>query len=167
MKKLFSLIIVGCLIFTLFIPINVFAAVGGESTEWKDIVLSNEEFEKILSNNPNNKIMPFASGLIDSYSIAISKNGKTLIIAGKTKGSSEVTKCGFTKVTIQRRTNSSASWSNYKTYTDLYSESRSYNLAKSITVLTGYQYRVTCTHYAKKNILSTQKIDNTSNTLTF
>lgn len=31
-----------------------FAAVGGEEAEWQDIVLSDEEFEEILSNNPDN-----------------------------------------------------------------------------------------------------------------
>ena len=167
MQKIFNLLIVGCLIFTLFIPTNVFGAVGGEDTEWLDIVLSDEEFEKILSNNPNNNVMLYATGLINIYSIAIKKSGNNLIIAGKTQGSSDVIKCGFKEVKIQRRSNSSSSWSNYKTYTDLYNDSRTYTLSKSISVPAGYQYRVTCTHYAKKNIFSTQKIDNTSNTLTF
>ena len=30
-----------------------------------------------------------------------------------------------------------------------------------------YQYRVTCVHYAKKNFLSVQKIDNVSNVIQF
>lgn len=167
MKKIFSLIIIGCLFFTLFIPTNVFAAVGGEQTEWQDIVLSDEEFEKILSNNPDNNIMPYTSGLIDSCSIAISKSGSKLIIAGKTSCESSVTKCGFTKVIVQRRSSSSASWSNYQTYNDLYKDARTYTLSKSLSVPSGYQYRVICTHYAKKNIFSTQKIDNTSNTIKF
>lgn len=167
MKKIFSLIIVGCLIFTLFIPTNVFAAVGGEQTEWQDIVLSDEEFEKILSNNSDNNIMPFTSGLINSYSIGISKNGNDLIIAGKTNCTSNVTKCGFTKVIVQRRSSSSASWSNYQTYNDLYKDARTYALSKKLSVSSGYQYRVICTHYAKVNIFSTEKIDNTSNTIKF
>ena len=167
MKKIFTLIITTCLFLTLFIPTDAFAAVGVEQSEWQDIVLSDEEFEKILSNNPNNNIMPHTSGLIDSYSIAISKSGSNLIIAGKTSCVSSVTKCGFTKVIVQRRSSSSASWSNYQTYNDLYKEARSYTLSKSLSVPSGYQYRVICTHYAKKSSLSTQKIDNTSNTLTF
>lgn len=95
-----------------------FAAVGGEEAEWQDIVLSDEEFEEILSNNPDNQITPLSSDLINRHSIAIQKNGNCLIIAGTTYGSSEVSKCGFTKVSIQRRSNSSASWSNYQTYPD-------------------------------------------------
>ncbi|MCC8073936.1 MAG: hypothetical protein LIO62_07420 [Clostridiales bacterium] len=167
MKKIFSLIIIGCLVFTLFVPANVFAADIKEQSEWQDIVLSDEEFEKILSNNPNNNIITYASGLIDSYSIGISKSGSDLIIAGKTTCTSNVTKCGFTKVIVQRRSSSTASWSNYKTYSDLYKDARSYTLSKKLSVTSGYQYRVTCTHYAKKSLLSTEKIDNTSNIVTF
>lgn len=136
-----------------------FAAVGGEEAEWQDIVLSDEEFEEILSNNPDNQITPLSSDLINRHSIAIQKNGNCLIIAGTTYGSSEVS--------IQRRSNSSASWSNYQTYSDLYNNSHQYILSKSISVPSGYQYRVTCTHYAKKNLVSTQKINGTSNILTF
>ena len=119
MKKIINLIITGCLIFALLIPQVAFAAVGGEEAEWQDIVLSDEEFEEILSNNPDNQIMPLSSDLINRHSIAIQKNGNSLIIAGATYGSSEVSKCGFTKVSIQRRSNSGASWSNYQTYSDL------------------------------------------------
>lgn len=144
-----------------------FAAVGGEEAEWQDIVLSDEKFEEILSNNPDNQITPLSSDLINRHFIAIQKNGNCLIIAGTTYGSSEVSKCGFTKVSIQRRSNSSASWSNYQTYSDLYNNSHQYILSKSISVPSGYQYRVTCTHYAKKNLVSTQKINGTSNILTF
>lgn len=108
-----------------------FAAVGGEEAEWQDIVLSDEEFEEILSNNPDNQIMPLSSDLINRHSIAIQKNGNSLIIAGATYGSSEVSKCGFTKVSIQRRSNSGASWSNYQTYSDLYNNSHQYILSKA------------------------------------
>lgn len=167
MKKIINLIITGCLIFALLIPQVAFAAVGGEEAEWQDIVLSDEKFEEILSNNPDNQIMPLSSDLINRHSIAIQKNGNSLIIAGATYGSSEVSKCGFTKVSIQRRSNSGASWSNYQTYSDLYNNSHQYILSKSISVPSGYQYRVTCTHYAKKNVVSTQKINATSNILTF
>lgn len=167
MKKIINLIITGCLIFALLIPQVAFAAVGGEEAEWQDIVLSDEEFEEILSNNPDNQIMPLSSDLINRHSIAIKKNGNSLIIAGATYGSSEVSKCGFTKVSIQRRSNSGASWSNYQTYSDLYNNSHQYILSKSISVPSGYQYRVTCIHYAKKNVVSTQKINATSNILTF
>lgn len=167
MKRIISFTLSICFLFSLFIPNTAFASVEEGIGEWQDIYLSEEEFDAILSNNPNNEIRPLASGLIVAYSIAISKNGNTLIIAGRTFGSTEVIKCGFTKVTIQRRKDSSSAWTDFKTYEDLYSDSSLYNLAKTYIVISGYEYRVTCTHYAKKNILSVQKINNTSNTIKF
>lgn len=166
MKKIIRLLILSCLIATCLIPNVAFAAVGTSQPEWQDVTLTDEEFNAILSLNPNNEITPYATGLITGKNIAISKSGTVLTIVGITEGSSEVKKCGFSEVTIQRRKNASSSWSNYQTYKDLYSESKSYQLAKRVTVSSGYQYRVTCTHYAKKNIFSTQKIDNTSNIVT-
>ena len=69
MKKIINLVITGCLIFALLIPQVAFAAVGGEEAEWQDIVLSDEEFEEILSNNPDNQIMPLSSDLINRHSL--------------------------------------------------------------------------------------------------
>lgn len=167
MKKLFKIMVISLLLFTFLVPYTAFAEIGGTDTEWQDIALSEEEFNAILKNNPNNDITPYTSGLIKTYSISIGKSGSNLIIAGKTNCSYEVTKCGFTKVTIQQRKNSSSSWSEYKSYTDLYNNTSIYNLSKTIAVPSGYQYRVTCKHYAKKNIFSTESISNTSNTVTF
>ena len=47
------------------------------------------------------------------------------------------------------------------------SKTTKYNLSKSLTVDKGYQYRVTATHYAKKSLFSTQKVDSTTGYLTF
>lgn len=55
-----------------------FAAVGGEEAEWQDIVLSDEEFEEILSNNPDNQITPLSSDLIDVEHCSV--NGKKIQI---------------------------------------------------------------------------------------
>ena len=167
MKKFISITLSICFLFSLFIPNTAFASVEEGIGDWQDISLTEEEFNAILSNNPNNEIRPIASGLIDGYAIGISKNGNTLIIAGKTIGVTGVIKCGFTKVTIQRRKDSSSSWTDYKTYEDLYVDGGTYPLAKSYIVISDYEYRVTCTHYAKKNIFSVEKINNTSNTIKF
>lgn len=166
MKKIIRFLILSCLIATCLIPNAVFAAVGTDQPEWQDVTLTDEEFNAVLALNSNNEITPYATGLITGKSIAVSKSGNTLTIAGETRGSSNVTKCGFSEVTIQKRKNASSSWSDYQTYKDLYRESTSYRLTKIVTVPSGYQYRVICTHYAKKNIFSTQKIDNTSNVVT-
>lgn len=168
MKKFFKLMMTSLLLFSFLIPYTAFAEVGGTSAEWQDIELSEEEFNAILENNPANDIAPYTSGLILTYRIAIAKSGTSdLVIAGQTNCSTGVVRSGFSIVTVQRRTNSSSSWSTYKTYKDIYSESRVCNLSKTITIDKGYQYRVTCTHYAKKSFLSTEKINNTSNTVTF
>ena len=167
MKKFIRMVLVSCMILSLLLPNVAFASSGEVQEDWEDIFLTEEEFEEILSNNPSNEIQPLATGLIGSYSIGISKNGNTLIIAGKTSCMVEVKKCGFSVLTIQRRTDSSDTWKNYLNYKDLYIDDCAYALAKRLNLASGYQYRVTCTHYAKKNILSVQKIDNVSNTVTF
>ena len=165
MKKTFKIILSCILIVSMFVPMHAFALTEAEQIEWTDIDLSSEEFETILSNNLN-PVSPMATGLIDRYSISISKRENNLVITGLTQGTSNVVKCGFKKVTIQRRANSSSSWSDYQSYSNLYKDSTVYNLSKTLTVPSGYQYRVTCTHYAKKSLLSTQKLDNTSNVIT-
>ncbi|MDE5670747.1 MAG: hypothetical protein K2I14_04700 [Eubacterium sp.] len=167
MKKILKLTVISLLLFSFFVPYTAFAEVSGTDAEWQDIELSEQEFNAILENNPDNGITPYTSGLITSYVISIGKSGGNLIIAGKTNCTISVVKCGFTKVTIQQRKNSSSSWSEYKSYTNLYADSRVYNLSKTLTVPSGYQYRVTCTHYAKRSLLSTETINNTSNTVTF
>ena len=165
MKKFFMSAIIFTLLVGLLLPTVAFAADDSQSNEWQDISLSEQEIEDILALNPNNNISTYAN-LISGYNIAISKNGTTLLIAGKTMGLPEVIKCGFKEVVVQQRKSSSDSWSTYKKYTDLYLDTSTYTLAKSLTVPSGYQYRVTCVHYAKKSLLSTQKINNTSNTVT-
>ena len=167
MKRIICITLSFCFLFSLFIPNTAFASVEDEPPAWEDISLTEEEFNAILANNPNNDIRPLATGLIDGYAIGVSKSGDTLLVAGKTVGVTGVVKCGFSKVIIQRRKTGSSEWKDYITYTDLYNDFGLYNLAKSVKVTEGFQFRVVCTHYAKKNIFSVEKIDNTSNTVTF
>ena len=162
MKKYLSIILSAIIAITCLIPFTAFAE---DNTEY-DAEFTQAEFES-LEHVYAVSIQPYSSGLITDYRLGIAKSGNNLQISGYTQGSDEVIKCGFTKVTIQRRTSSSGSWSNYKTLNDLYSNSDYYKLSKSLTVDKGYQYRVTATHYAKKSLLSTQKIDSTTGYLTF
>lgn len=104
-----------------------------------------------------------ASGLITSYAIDLNKTGNTLEITGHTYANGNVVRTGFKTLTIEYRTSSSASWEEYVEYTGLYDEDFDYNLYKTVEVESGYQYRITCVHYAKKNILSVEKIENVSN----
>ena len=166
MKKFFMSAIVFTLLISLLLPMVAFAADDGQPEEWQDISLTEQEIEDILALNPNNDISTYASDLISAYYIGVSKSGTTLIIVGKTYGIPEVVKCGFKEVVIQRRKTINDSWSTYTKYTDLIIENSNYTISKSITVPTGYQYRVTCVHYAKKSLLSTQKISNISNFVT-
>lgn len=168
MKKAFLSIVSVIMIMFTIAPTS-FAA-NEQLPEWQDLVLTQEEFNAILANNTIHTVDEDtrATGLIAAYAMAISKSGtNTLNIAGLTTGTADVVKSGFKEVVVQRRASSSASWSDYVTYEDLYITEIAYNLAKSLIVPTGYQYRVTCIHYAKKNIFSVQKIDNVSNVIQF
>lgn len=104
------------------------------------------------------------TGLINVYTISITKSGTCLTIKGRTTCTSEVTKCGFKTLTVEYRANSNADWDVYEEYIKLYDEDNSYNLEKTITIDSGYQYRVVCEHYAYKNLFQTETIDNISNT---
>lgn len=168
MKKILRPFFVICFAFIMLVP-TTFAA-ETDAPEWQDVALTDEEIVSILALNPNNPTTnenSRASDLISFWSIGISRDGNTLYVVGKTTGTADVVKCGFKEVVVQRRANSSSSWSDYATYEDLYWDATMYNMAKTLTVPSGYQYRVTCVHYAKKNIFSVQKIDNVSNILTF
>ena len=104
-----------------------------------------------------------ATGLITSYGLNLYKTGTTLEITGRTHGMYEVVKCGFKDLTIQRRKTSSDSWEDYYEYGNVYANAVAANLDTTLVVESGYQYRISCKHYAKKNLLSVQTIANTSN----
>ena len=109
-----------------------------------------------------------ASGLIFSYNLSASKeNSTTLVIYGLTSCDPAVVKCGFKNLKVQRRANSSSSWSDFHDYGNVYEDTNLAAIGRTLTVDPGYQYRVTCKHYAKKNVLNTQTISNTSNIVTF
>lgn len=109
-----------------------------------------------------------ASGLIFNYDLtAVKDNSTTLIVYGTTSCDPVVVKCGFKNLKVQRRSNSSSSWSDFYDYGNVYFDSNYASIARDLPVDPGYQYRITCKHYAKKNILNTQSISNTSNIVTF
>lgn len=165
MKKIIPIMLIMVTLITCVIPTT---ALAGSNIE-DDAYFTQEEFEALnpiyaeYEEGSNTR----ATGLIVGKNLAIAKSGTTLKINGFTEGNTDVVKCGFKEVVIQRRSSSSASWSDYKTYEDLYSESTKYTLNKSLTVATGYQYRVTAIHYAKKSLFSTQKIEVSTGYLTF
>ncbi len=162
MKKSISKLL-AVILSVLFIFQTSMVAFAEDEPDWEDANWSQEEFDEILNNNPGSQISPLTDGLINRARISISKSGTTLKIAGGTQCIPSVVKCGFKVVTIKRRSSSSASWSTYKTYDDLYNSSYNYSLGKTLTVPKGYQWKVYCTHYAKKSLFSTEKIENSSN----
>lgn len=162
MKKIISIFLSMLMVICCLVPNYAFAASNSEF----DAEITQEEFEA-LEHTYAVSIQPYSSGLIIDKNLGVAKSNNNLLITGFTSGNSSVVKCGFTKVVIQRRASSSASWSNYKTFNDLYSESNYYKLSKSVPVESGYQYRVTATHYAKKSLLQTEKIDSTTGYLAF
>ena len=107
-----------------------------------------------------------ATGLIASYHLSLTKSGKTLNIYGLTQCSPDVVKCGFKNLTIQRRKNNTDAWDDYYEYGNVYAEAVAASLSTTLVVEAGYQYRISCKHYAKKNLLSIQTISNTSNIVT-
>jgi len=107
-----------------------------------------------------------ATGLITSYDLSLSKSGTTLYITGYTYCVSDVKKSGFKNLVVERRKTSSDSWSEYYDYGNVYIETFGATLDTSLVVASGYQYRVSCKHYAKKSLLVTQSVSNTSNIVT-
>ena len=162
MKKYLSIIFSIFMVVCCLVP---YTALTSDNSD-DDIIINETEFEK-LQHTYAEYIETRATGLIVSKKLGIAKSGSSLMISGYTTGTSSVIKCGFTKVVIQQRKSSSDSWRTYKSYSDLYSDSNTYTLGKTISVTSGYQYRVTATHYAKQSLLSTQKIEATTPYLQF
>lgn len=163
MKKLLSIILTSLILITCLVPFTALASdsVVENNAKYDFTVIENDETTSIEG------ISLYSSNLIVRNNLKIKKDGTLLKITGLTECNSEVVKCGFTKVVVQRKKSSETNWSNYKIYKDLYSNSTRYDLSKSLTVSKGYQYRVTAIHYAKKSLLSTQKINATTGYLTF
>ena len=123
-----------------------------------DFSLTSPVFEQ-ESQKAENRV----SGLILSYGIQLSVTGTTLRILAETNCVSTVVKSGFKNFVVQRKKASSSSWSEYYDYGNLYNDSYSASINTTIAVESGYQYRVSCKHYAKKSLLVTESISHTSN----
>lgn len=166
-RKVISIFLSVIAMITCILPTTAFAANSNINTD--DVIFTEAEFEAL---NPiyaeyEEISKARATALILGKDAGIAKRGSSLIISGYTTGSADVVKCGFKEVVIERRKNSNSSWGEYKVYKDLYSSSNKYTLSKSVTVPSGYQYRVTAVHYAKASLFSTQKIEVSTGYLSF
>lgn len=158
MKRIISLFLCFSMIFSTLI----FGAAAADEREADPVLLYfnlTEEYEVETTDENNTR----ATGLITSYSLNLSKSGTTLYITGNTRCISDVVKCGFKDLVVQRRKTSSDSWSDYYDYGNVYADVSVANFDTALVVASGYQYRVSCKHYAKKSLLSTQSVSNTSN----
>lgn len=146
--------------------INTFAldSVGEDTLIIKDDII--EEVYGLYNTNNNADVSLMATGLITSKSLKLAKTTDKLIITAKTSGSTDVTKCGFTYVKLQRLIN--GTWTDYTAYCyyDQYAESTSKTFSKTISAPTGYTYRVVCEHYAEKTKLLIFKDTETSYNVT-
>lgn len=160
MRKYFSILI--CIVFMFSCFYTEISAI--DSNDFMpyvvDFSLTTGNDENISAGNNTR------ASLIHSYSLYLTKTGNTLNITGQTYGSGDVVKCGFKDFTIQRRKTSSDDWKDYYEYGNLYTDGWLANLETTLVVESGYQYRISCKHYAKKNILSVTTIANTSNIVT-
>lgn len=161
MKKIISICLVLLTIFCM-LSVNAFAV---DLVCEDALIVKNDIIEEVygLYNTDNNAdVSLMATGLITSKSLKLAKTTDKLIITAKTSGSTDVTKCGFTYVKLQRLNN--GTWTDYTTYCyyDQYAESTSKTFSKTISAPKGYTYRVVCEHYAEKTKLLIFKDTETS-----
>ena len=161
MKKTVSLLLCLFVLFSTF----TFGATATNENETPPVVLdfALNPLSEFKTTNENGSR---ATGLIQAYTLGLSKSGSTLHLTGHTYCDSSVVKCGFKNLVVERRKTSSDSWSEYYDYGDVYVETFGATLDTSLSVASGYQYRISCKHYAKKSLLVTQSISNTSNIVT-
>lgn len=166
-RKVISIFLSVIAMITCILPTTAFAATNDASADDADFTKTEFEALNPIYAEYEEISKARATALILGKDVGIAKSGSSLIISGYTTGSADVVKCGFKEVVIERRKNSNSSWGEYKVYKDLYSSSNKYTLSKSVTVPSGYQYRVTVVHYAKASLFSTQKVEGVSGYLSF
>lgn len=168
MKKIISVISIVLVIFSIF---NFSAFAVETIDETTGVIMTEEVVEQAegIYNNTNNNAR--ATGLIEQNTLTLSETSTQLIIYAETKGSTEVSKCGFTYIKLQILDN--GVWTDCAgyCYEDLYSNSNTYTFSKTISPAKGEIYRVICEHYAEKKTLlvfsSDETIYNVTNSLYF
>ncbi len=163
MRKIISLGLIIISILGIFvIPVSAQNDANIILPETNDAII--DEVYGLYNTDVEVEVTPRATGLIISKSLKLSKTSSALKITATTTCASDVDKCGFTYIKLQRKVN--GSWTDYKTYTDQYSESTSKTFSKSVSVPTAYTYRVICEHYAEKSKLLIFKDTETSYNVT-
>lgn len=161
MKRCIALMLSLVLMFSFFV-FDTSALNGEELTPYVVDFSLTSEIEGVEIDEGSTR----ATGLIYSYSLYLTKTGSTLHITGQTHGTSEVVKSGFKDLTIQRRKSSAYDWEDYYEYGNVYADAFFANLDTTLVVPANYQYRISCKHYAKKNLIMVETISNVSNIVT-
>ncbi len=157
MKRIITLLLSLVLMFSFF-NLNVIATNDENFTPYVvDFTLTPDSNVETFQDNTR------ASDLIYRYGLSLSRSGTILTISGTTRCVVDVVKCGFKDLMVQRRKTSSDSWKDYFDIGDVYADTVAVNLNMDVSVAAGYQYRVTCKHYAKKSLLSVETVSNVSN----
>ncbi|MBR1812103.1 MAG: hypothetical protein IJ766_10745 [Clostridia bacterium] len=144
-----------CILLTV-LTVSSILVTGASAGELLDEDVSLAEAEEVIESVTGIYDIEAASSsstLIISSSLGLAKTSTKLEITASTLCASDVTKCGFTYIKLQRLIN--GTWVNYSAYcySDLYDNSSYDNFSVSATVPHGYYYRVICEHYAEKPYL--------------
>ena len=94
-----------------------------------------------------------STGLITSRSLSVSNSSGQLCINGRTVASETMKSIGFTDIQIERSSNGTSGWTAVQYPDDVLASDASscYFNNYKVSVVKGYYYRVTCTHYAKES----------------
>lgn len=149
MKKTISIFLALLLTFCIF-STTAFANDYSNDAATANNPIIIDEVYGIYDANTDSDVMLTATNLITNQTLKLSKTSNTLIITAKTFCTSDVKKCGFTYIKLQRLIN--GSWTDYSLYCyyDQYAEGTSKTFSKTISAPKGYSYRVICEHYAEK-----------------
>lgn len=155
MKKIkaAAAVIFALIILTVSYAVPVSAIENEEKIENEENIETVHGMYDSCEKNSDVEVLASSSNLIADKKLKLSKTSSGLVVNATTRGSSEVTKCGFTYIKLQRLIN--GKWQDYTAYcyTDQYSDSALKNFTKTVTPPKGYTYRVICEHYAEKKKL--------------
>ncbi len=111
-----------------------------------------------------------STGLITQHSLSVSNSSGQLCINGYTQADETMKSIGFTDIQIERSSNGTSGWTVVQYPDDVLTSDASscYFNNYKVSVVKGYYYRVTCTHYAKESgfwFPKSESITSTSNSV--
>ena len=94
-----------------------------------------------------------STGLITSRSVSVSNSSGQLCINGYTIAGEAMKSIGFTDIQIERSSYGTSGWTAVQYPDDVLASDASscYFNNYKVSVVKGYYYRITCTHYAKES----------------